>query len=480
MKTVLITLGLLLAFLGCSASWGQTLATSQISGTVSDQTGAIIPNATVQLTRVDTGEKHEARSNSAGSYLIPALSSGVYRLQVSVPGFSTYVQNGIVVEVGSSPAINVKLAVGTATQEVVVESINAQVETESTGVGQVIDQSQVVELPLNGRDPDQLIALAGATTTAVGGDLNSNKNFPTISISVAGGLPNAVNFILDGGIHNESTNGLNLPQPMPDSLQEFKVETSALPAQYGDHASAAINAITKSGGNKFHGDAFWFVRNYMFNAQNFFASSATNPYKDGLKRNQMGGTIGGPIIKDKLFFFGGFQHTIVRAVPTANYTQVPTTAMMAGDFSQVTAGGVANCQSSNITLSAPFATIGGVPNQLPSGSFSAQAQAAMKFIPIAGSTGHPDVTAIATKGAHTGNCGYVQVNLPGNSRQENAIGRVDYHLNANNSLFARYFMGINDHPFLPERNDPKGSRELYPGPCPMHSFLCLSCRRFRK
>ena len=295
---------------------------------------------------------------------------------------------------------------------------------------------------MNGRDPDQLIALAGATTTAVGGDLNSNKNFPTIAISVAGGLENAVDFVLDGGFHNEPTNGLNLPQPMPDSLQEFKVETSALPAQYGDHASAAINAITKSGGNKFHGDAFEFVRNYIFNAQNFFSSSALTPYKDGLKRNQFGGTIGGPIIKDKLFFFGGFEDTILKAVPTATYTQVPTAAMMAGDFSTVTSKA---CNASPITLSAPFTTIGGVPNQLPSGAFSAQALTAMKYIPIAG-TNATDVTSIATKGVYTADCGYVRVAVPGNARQDNAIGRVDYHLSANDSLFARYFLGINDQP----------------------------------
>ncbi len=442
MKSGLIILGVLLAFLGSSASWSQTLATSQVSGTVTDSTGAIVPTAKVQITRVDTGDTHATTTNSSGAYILLDLPAGEYSLQVAAPGFQTYIQQHIVLQVGTNPQFNVKLSVGSVAQQVVVQGINAQVETASTGVGQVIDQSQVVDLPLNGRDPDQLIALAGATTTAVGGDLNSNKNFPTIAISVAGGLENAVDFVLDGGFHNEPTNGLNLPQPMPDSLQEFKVETSALPAQYGDHASAAINAITKSGGNKFHGDAFEFVRNYIFNAQNFFSSSALTPYKDGLKRNQFGGTIGGPIIKDKLFFFGGFEDTILKAVPTATYTQVPTAAMMAGDFSTVTSKA---CNASPITLSAPFTTIGGVPNQLPSGAFSAQALTAMKYIPIAG-TNATDVTSIATKGVYTADCGYVRVAVPGNARQDNAIGRVDYHLSANDSLFARYFLGINDQP----------------------------------
>ena len=468
MKTVWLSIGVLLAGLSCSVCSGQTLATSQVSGNVTDQSGAVIPNAKIQITRVDTGVIHTTTTNSSGAYILPDLPAGNYSLQVTASGFKSYVQKGITLDVGTNPEFNVNLSVGAVTQQVVVQTINAQVETESNGVGQVIDQTRVVDMPLNGRDPDQLIMMAGAATTFPAGDLNSNKNFPTIAISVAGGLENGVEFVLDGGIHNEATNGLNLPQPMPDSLQEFKVETSALPAQYGDHAAATINAITRSGGNDFHGDAFEFIRNYLFNAQNFFSSSTLTPYKDGLKRNQFGGTVGGPIIRDRLFFFGGLQDSIVRAIPTASYTQVPTAAMMQGDFSQVTAAGVANCQSSAITLTGPdFATIGGVPNQFVGGmaAMSSQALAAMKFIPYAlpngataptALTGYPhltDVTSIATKGAHTGNCGYVQVKIPGNSRQDNAIGRVDYTVNSKNSIFARYFLGINFQPIPADPTD---------------------------
>ena len=422
---------------------GQSVSTSQISGVIQDQTGAIVSNAKITLTQTDTGQVHRLTSSSTGSYIIPDLPAGNYTLQVTSAGFSTYVQKDISLDVGTNPEINVKLSVGSVSQEIVVESIAATVETESTGIGQVIDQVQVVELPLNGRDPDQLIALAGATTTAVGGDLNSNKNFPTIAIAVAGGLPNGVAFILDGGTHNEPTNNLNMPQPMPDALQEFKVETSALPAQYGDHAAAAVNAITKSGGNKFHGDAFEFLRNYALNAYGFFGNPKLNPYADGLKRNQFGGVIGGPIIKDKLFFFGGYEGTVLRAIPTNNYVQVPTTAMMNGDFSVVTSTA---CQSKAITLGAPFVTIGGVPNQLPAGSFSAQTLATMKFIPIAGSSSAPDVTAAATGNKFTAACGYVAVRVPGNSSQKSVIGRVDYRINDKNSIFTRYFLGINSQP----------------------------------
>src|SRR6058998_4019227 len=140
-------------------------------------------------------------------------------------------------------------------------------------------------------------------------------------------MNNGLVYILDGGTHNDPYNNLNLPLPFPDALQEFKVETSALQAQYGQHSSAAVNAVTKSGTNEFHGDLFEFVRNGAMNARNAFA-----PKRDSLKRNQFGGTLGGPIVKNKLFFFGGYQGTITRSDPPETIRFVPTAQMLAGDF----------------------------------------------------------------------------------------------------------------------------------------------------
>ena len=435
MKIRKFLLGVLLTFGLCSFSWSQSLATSQVSGSITDQTGAAVPTAQIKLTQTDTGQIHSVKSNGAGSYIVPDLPSGPYRLEVTMAGFSTYEQTGIILEVGTNPEINVKLAVGTVDQKVMVEANALMVETVSNGIGQVIDQQQVVEMPLNGRDPTQLIALAGATTPAPSGDLNSNKNFPTITLAVAGGLPNGVAYVLDGGSHNDPFNNLNLPIPFPDALQEFKVETSSLPAQYGDHASAAINAVTKSGGNKFHGDAFEFVRNYLFNAAPFFGYNAKTGAKvrDSLKRNQFGGVIGGPIIKDKLFFFGGYQGTIVRSSPPGTLATVPTTAMMAGDFSTITS---ATCQAGGAkTLPAPFATVNGVPNQINPTLFSAQALAAMKVIPVA-----------TTATDQTAGCGQVFINLPANSTQREALGRIDYTLSEKHRIFGRYFIATNAQP----------------------------------
>ena len=219
-----------------------------------------------------------------GTFIIPNLPVGPYQLKVALQGFNTYVQDGIVLQVSSNPQINVTLAVGVVSEQVTVTANTAMVETHSTGIGQVVDNQRVVELPLNGRQATELIFLAGLATSAPAGDLNTNKNFPTVTISVAGGQANGMTYIMDGGTHNDPFNNLNLPTPFPDAMQEFKVETSSLPARYGHHAASAVNIITKSGTNDFKGSAFEFNRDYHFNAKNAFATT-----RDSLRRNTFGG-----------------------------------------------------------------------------------------------------------------------------------------------------------------------------------------------
>jgi Carboxypeptidase regulatory-like domain len=174
------------------AGFAQTVAVSQISGTVRDQSGALLPGVEVRVTQVETGAMRSALTNETGSYTIPNLSVGSYRLEASLQGFSTYVQTGIVLQVNSNPTIPIVLQVGQVSQTIEIEANAALVETHSNGVGQVIDQQRVVELPLNGRVATELIFLSGLATTAPAGDLNTNKNFPTVTISVAGGLANGM------------------------------------------------------------------------------------------------------------------------------------------------------------------------------------------------------------------------------------------------------------------------------------------------
>jgi hypothetical protein len=179
-------------------------------------------------------------TNERGSYVLTNLPIGPYRLEAALPGFRTFAHTGIVLQVGSNPVINISLEVGQVAETVEVQADANLVETRSTGIGQVIDNTRVMELPLNGRNVQELIILSGS---AVGGVvLSTPRNYPTDIISVSGGLTNGLTYNLDGGTHLDPYGNTNLPLPFPDALQEFKVETSALPAQYGQHSAGAVNA----------------------------------------------------------------------------------------------------------------------------------------------------------------------------------------------------------------------------------------------
>ena len=391
-------------------TWAQTVSVSQISGTVKDRSGAILPGVEIKVIQTDTGVNRATVTDETGSYTLPNLAVGPYRFEASLPGFSTYVQTGIVLRVNSNPVINVVLQIGQVSQTLEVQADVAMVETHSTGVGQVIDQQRVVELPLNGRVATELIFLSGAATAAPAGDLNTNKNYPTVTISVAGGLATGMTYLMDGGTHNDPFNNLNLPMPFPDALQEFKAETSALPARYGHHAASAVNIVTKSGTNKFHGDLFEFVRNYKFNARNFFATE-----RDSLKRNQFGGTLGGPIKTNKLFFFGGYQGKIEKSNPGTTISYAPTAAMRAGDFTGFASPA---CNGGRqITLAAPF-----VNNQLTPSNISPQALNFLKYVPTPADP-----------------CGRLQYGILANNNEHQAIGKMDYSFTEKHSLFGRYF-----------------------------------------
>jgi hypothetical protein len=260
-----------------SCLWGQ--ATSQIQGVVVDPAGAAIPSAEVKATQTDTGIVRTATSDADGTYVLSNLPIGPYRLEVTKQGFSTFVQTGIVLQVATNPTVNVSLKLGTVSESVQVEANATQVETQTTSVGAVIENRRIVELPLNGRNPAELITLVGA---AVSGGANGTAGFPGgLNISVAGGLLSGIGYTLDGTMYNNLFDAVNLPFPFPDALEEFKVETSTLTAQNGTHAAAAVSAVVRSGTNDYHGDLFEFLRNGDMNARNFKALR-----RDTLKRNQ--------------------------------------------------------------------------------------------------------------------------------------------------------------------------------------------------
>jgi hypothetical protein len=407
--------------IGSACAWGQVISTAQITGTVADSSGAPVPGADVTATQVATGLVRTVVTAPDGSYVLTNLPVGPYQLEVKKDNFAKYVQGGIILQVGSDPRIEVVLKVGAVSDSIEVQADPSLVETRNAGFGQVIDNQRVLDLPLNGRESIQLMYLSGIVTPAGGTSqtqpggtgVNSGlRNYPTLSISVAGGIDNGTTYSLDGGTHNDPYNNYNEPLPFPDALQEFKVETSGLSAQYGFHSAAAVNAVTKSGNNSFHGDLFEFIRNGATNARNAFASVV-----DPLKRNQFGGTLGGPIRKNKLFFFIAEQTTIQRDVTNNNIEFVPTAQMLAGNFTTITSP-QCNTAGKQINLPAPF-----VNNTISPTLFS---QPAIKILSL---PGFP---------TSTNPCGEVEFGRKNDSDEEIAVSRVDYQKSDKHSLFVRY------------------------------------------
>ena len=402
-----------------TAAWAQAVSTAQIQGTVQDATGAALAGADVKATQTDTGISRTTVTGADGGYVLSNLPIGPYSLEVSKQGFARYVQTGIVLQVAESPTINVGLKLGEVNEQVSVQADAALIETQSTGVGNVMESQRILDLPLNGRNPADLIQLAGAAVAPGGGFNASSRSFQGEAggegYAVAGGQTSGTTYLLDGAIHNNPFDGLNLPLPFPDALQEFKLETSALTAQNGIHSGAAVTAITKSGTNEYHGDLFEFVRNNVFNATNPFAAVQNGQrLTDGLKRNQFGGTIGGPVMKNKLFFFGGWQETLTRQQPASNLSFIPTPAILQGNWTAFTSPA---CNGNKqINLGAPFSN-----NQISPALYD---PAALKIAALLPQTSSP--------------CGAYSFVQPLHDNEYQLVGKVDFQQSSKNSLFGRY------------------------------------------
>jgi hypothetical protein len=291
------------------------------------------------------------------------------------------------------------------------------VETKETSVSTVIDEKRINELPLNNRQATQLILALGASVNADSGDTGSKTFFNAVRISVAGGQGNGTAYLLDGGDATDAMSNVNMPFPFPDALQEFSIETSAVSSRFGTHPGATVNVVTKSGSNQLHGDLFEYIRNGDLDARNFFSTSG----HDSLKRNQFGGTAGGKIIKDKLFFFGGFQGTRNRQNPPQSTTHIPTAQMLSGDFSTFAS---TTCNSKAVQLVNPNGNTPFSGNQIPASLLSTVALGVTQYLPT--SSANP--------------CGLVTFGIPQTGDEEQYIGRTDYTMSSKNTLFGRYFV----------------------------------------
>lgn len=387
----------------------QVAGTGNIQGTVTDPSGAVISNAKATLTEHATGVKHETASSSGGVFSFPNLVVGTYDLSVTASGFKTYTRTGIVLEVGSDIGINVKMTVGTASQVVSVHADSLALQTQDTSFKQTIDEREINELPLNGRQMTDLITLSGGAAATPGNDMVGSKSFfSSKTISIAGGQGNQTDYRLDGADNNDYMTNVNLPFPFPDAVNQFSVETTAMGAQSGLHPGGEVNVVTRSGTNQFHGDAFEFIRNNLIDATNFFSNKP-----DQLHQNQFGGTLGGPVLRNQLFFFAGYQRTVHHEVVSDKTAYVPTVANLAGDFSA----------SDSTPLYNPLTGTLLANNHIDPSYFSPVSLALAKYLP---QTTDPS--------------GRVIYAPPGNYSENQFVTRIDANPSIKQNIYGRYLL----------------------------------------
>jgi hypothetical protein len=412
-------------------AYGQGTSAS-LTGNVTDPSGAAIIGATITVTNIDTNFTQSAKTNSTGTYQIRPLPIGNYTLAIDAAGFARYMQKGIVLTVGLAATQDVSLKIANGKAEMVSVTADAElINTTSAELGTTVGEAAIAELPLNGRDPSSLVLLAPGTANVLkhGGEgIQSGFSMPTeTGASSGGGRQGSTFYMLDGVSNMDNYNDLTAPFPNSDATEEFKVISNNFSAIYGFSPGAVVSIATKSGTNAFHGGAFWFVRNNDLNAKDWFSQQV-----DPLKRNQYGAFVGGPIKKDKLFFFGNYQGGQWMYASTSLSTKTPTAAMLAGDFSGLaTTPGVTN-------LNGPFHTVDGLANQLDTSITKLDAAA----VTIA-TTGLPGHSTGVTQGAN-GAMYYTQAAIKNTFDEYTA--KLDYDLSPTQRLSLRSYTNLMTQP----------------------------------
>jgi hypothetical protein len=417
--------------------------TGSIVGVVKDPSGAAIVGATITLRNEATGVSRVATTNQDGGYQFPALIPGVYAVQASAPGFESAISKNIEIDVQSRPAIDFTLKVGQSKEVIEVSSAGPILQTETADVGGVVQKEQINDLPLNGRRYSDLALLeAGIQRNQV----NTNNTAPD-RFSSNGNLETQNYFSLDGidnnsGSTNLQESSVQVIQPPPDALQEFRIQTRTYSSEFGTSAGAVINASIKSGTNQFHGDVWEFLRNSSLDANSYFNN------KDGIPRghftqNQYGATVGGPIIRNKTFFFADFQIFTSRKA-TSVVSTVPTPLMKKGNFTEL----------KNVTLnSSPVAGQGSCvagqmidPNCIDT--------TAAKLVALFPDPNIPDHVAMeGTPASYDGSPNYIfQYSIPKDTKSFDV--RIDHTLNNKNNIFGRYSQYIIKNQDPPWTSDP--------------------------
>jgi hypothetical protein len=391
---------------------------ASLSGTVTDSSGASIDQAQIVALQTDTGQSHTSTTTGAGTFTLTALPPGTYTVTVTKRGFTTHVQSGLLLTVGQAATMKATLSVGATSETVSVNAAGELINQSTAEISEVVNESSIKQLPLNGRDPSSLVLLAPGMTNVLnrGGFLQTSNAFPTeTGASANGGRQGSTYYLLDGVQNMDTYLSLAAPFPNADATQEFRVISNNYDARYGFAPGAVVTIQTKSGSNQFHGGVFEFLRNSDLNAGNYFSHAV-----DPLRRNQFGGYAGGPIIKNRMFFFANYQGTRASTAAATNTTDDPTAAMLAGDFSAVPQA-----------LAAPFTAINGKPNQINPALFSPSAVALSALVPLG------LVPA-------TGQVSYLGPSQ--NTSYNEATARLDYDATKNQRLTARSFIDYLDQP----------------------------------
>jgi carboxypeptidase family protein/TonB-dependent receptor-like protein len=441
-KIRLIALFVLLAAVFCTAQ----VDTARMQGTVTDKTGAAVSGATITVTNIATGRVTNAQADEAGYFTAAGLTPGRYRVEVKQANFKTISQE-VTLQTGQIAPFNASLEPGQVSETVEVKSDIPLVESASSNISEVIEGRQITELPLNGRNFTQLATLTpgvsrGAPGNQATGQGNQAETFRFAdsggaALSVNGLRPQANNYILDGIDNNESLVNSIVIFPPAEAIQEFRVDTSVAPAQYGRAGGGVVNTNYKSGTNAIHGSAFEFLRNDNLDAHQFF-----NPAKDPVtgksipnkefRRNQFGGALGMPIIKNKLFIFGDYSGMRQFQPLETFQATVPTQKMRNGDFSELLTG------PNPVTITDPITGAPFAGNIIPADRINPVAQKYLNLFPLPNCTSA--VNPNCTPAAHPQQKNFLGTRNVVQTFDDFDI-RGDWNVRANDSLFARYSYG---------------------------------------
>ena len=423
---------ILLLLIICSLGPVRAQITSgKINLVVVDSSGASIKGASVKITNRDTGVVRTGTTNDSGESLVPFLPVGQYAIAVEYPGFKTSAIAEVTIQVDQTLGIRVTLESGEVHETVRVKSVAESLETETSSLGQVIQNKQILELPLNGRNPFALGLLSGNTTLAFG----MGTNLPFIA---GGGRFSSNEVTLDGVDDNEVSNATSIGRngialtPSVDAVEEFKVKTSTFSAEFGHAAGAVVNATIKSGSNQFHGTVFEFLRNDDLDANNVFENAA-GQQRVPFHQNQFGAAVGGPIVHDKTFFFADYQGTRQASVTGSALSEVPTAALRSGDFSQT---GITIYDPASRVIG-PTGLVISTPlpgNIIPQSSMNSSVVATEGLIPQP-NFGPPGALAL--------NYLYLPATA---SNTDQGDFRIDETISAKDNLFARYSIADNYQP----------------------------------